>query len=57
MDAREMAIAIGALEEDDERDMLRVFDERLYNGRAQQAFRHTRRWDERAIQKIILSVD
>ena len=52
-----MAIAIGALEEDDERDMLRVYDERLYKRRAQQAFRHTIRWDEKAIQKIILSVD
>ena len=52
-----MAVEIGALEEDDERDMLRVFDERLYKRRAQQAFRHTIRWDEKAIQKIILSVD
>jgi hypothetical protein len=56
-DAREMAMAIGALEEDDERDMLGVFDEWLYTRMVQQAFKHTIRWDEEAIQDLILSVD
>jgi hypothetical protein len=56
-DAREMAITIGALEEDDERDMLGVFDEWLYTRMVQQAFKYTIRWDGEAIQDLILSVD